>query len=131
VHPLKNRKTTKTKPTILIISPPGDLQIGLQALLTTHLDLDVLVTCEGSSSSKALGIFLPDLVILDQDLSLNSGLEIARKIKTSWPDMKTIVFINNGEKKLEYSNLGVERIFSKGLPGPELIKNIKVLLDMK
>ncbi len=55
-------------PLILIVAPPGDLQIGLQALLTTHLEVDVLVTAEGSSALRIIERHNPSLVILEYDL---------------------------------------------------------------
>ena len=85
-------KITNQKPIILIVSPPSDLQIGLQALLTTYLEVDVYVTSESSSALKALARYLPDLVILDQDLPDISGNEIAREIKNNWPEMRMVVF---------------------------------------
>jgi DNA-binding response OmpR family regulator len=124
-------KITNHKPIILIVSPPSDLQIGLQALLTTYLEVDVYVTSEGSSALNALARYLPDLVILDQDLPLNSGLEIAREVKSIWPDLIMITFVNDDEGKRGFSELGIDRVITKGLPGPELITEIKTLLQIK
>lgn len=49
-------------PLILIVVPPGDLQIGLQALLTTRLEVDVLVTGEESSAMKVVERHNPAMV---------------------------------------------------------------------
>ena len=122
-------KITNQKPIILIVSPPSDLQIGLQALLTTYLDVDVYVTSESSSALKALSRYLPDLVILDQDLPEISGNEIGREIKNYWPDMRMVVFVNNDEGKKIFSTLGVDQIITKGVPAQELIDEIKTLLQ--
>ena len=122
-------KITNQKPIILIVSPPSDLQIGLQALLTTYLEVDVYVTSESSSALKALARYLPDLVILDQDLPDISGNEIAREIKNNWPEMRMVVFVNNDEGKKIFSTLGVDQIITKGVPAQELIDEIKTLLQ--
>ena len=71
-----------SKPLILIVAPPGDLQIGLQALLTTHLEVDVLVTSEGSSALKVIERHNPDLVILDHDLPRNNVPMMIQQIKS-------------------------------------------------
>lgn len=122
-------KITNQKPIILIVSPPSDLQIGLQALLTTYLDVDVYVTSESSSALKALARYLPDLVILDQDLPENSGYEIAREINANWPETAMFVFVNKDKDRQKFSLLGVDRTITKGLPGLELITEIKTLLQ--
>ena len=129
---MTNKKNTKKqKPLILIVSPPSDLQIGLQALLTAHLEVDVYVTSEGSSALKAIARNSHDLVILDQDLPLNSGLEITQEIKSNWPDMRMIVFVNNDAGKEIFSTLGVDQIITKGFPPQELIDEIKLLLQIQ
>ena len=125
----KKDRSKLRKSTILFVSPPSDLQIGLQALLTTCLEVDVYVTSEGSSALKALARYLPDLVILDQDLPEISGNEIAREIKNHWPDMRMVVFVNNDEGKKIFSTLGVDQIITKGVPAQELIDEIKTLLQ--
>ena len=126
---IKKNRTKKHKPVILIVSPPSELQIGLQALLTTYLEVDVYVTSEGSSALKALKNYFPDLVILDQNLPLNSGLKIIREAKNKWPDLIMIAFVNDDEGKRSFSELGVDQVITKGLPGPELISEIKTLLQ--
>ena len=126
----KKDRSKLRKSTILIVSPPSDLQIGLQALLTTYLEADVYVTSEGSSALKAIARNFPDLVILDQDLPLSSGLEVTREIKNNWPDMRILVFVNNDEGKKFFSPSGVNHIIIKGLPGQELIHEIKTILQI-
>ena len=122
-------KITNQKPIILIVSPPSDLQIGLQALLTTYLEVDVYVTSESSSALKALARYLPDLVILDQDLPENSEFEIAREINANWPETAMFVLVNKDNDRNKFSSLGVDRTITKGLPGLELIAEIKMLLQ--
>ena len=127
----KKDRSKLRKSTILFVSPPSDLQIGLQALLTTYLEVDVYVTSEGSSALKALARYLPDLVILDQDLPEISSNEIVREIKNIWPDMRMVVFVNNDEGKKIFSTLGVDQIITKGVPAQELIDEIKTLLQKR
>ena len=127
---MENTNGTNPKPTILIIGPPGDLQIGLQALLNSHLDIDVLATSGWTSAFKALSIYLPDLVILDNDHTLKKGLDIGQEIKTNWPDIPLIIFVTDDQNKLAYSDQDVELIVKKGYPGSELINDIRYLLDL-
>ncbi len=117
-----------TKPVILIVAPPGDLQIGLQALLTIRLEVDVLVTGEGSSALKVIERHNPALVILDHDLPRNTAPMIIQRIKSSWPDIRCIVLVNDDEGRQKVLGTGADLIVIKGLPGVKLVAEIKKLL---
>ena len=119
-----------TKLLILIISPPGDLQIGLQALLTTHLDVDVLAVSKESSALKVIERNNPALVILDQDISGNTAT-IVHNIKTSWPEIICIVLVNNNQGRQKAIDAGGDLIVIKGLPGAKLIAEIRKLLEVE
>ena len=120
-----------TKLLILIISPPGDLQIGLQALLTTHLDGDVLVIGEGSSALKVIERHKPALVILDQDIPGNTVAMLVHNVKTSWPEIICVVLVNNDQGRQEAIDAGGDLIVVKGMPGAKLIAEIRKLLDVE
>jgi DNA-binding response OmpR family regulator len=113
---------------ILIVAPPGDLQIGLQALLTIRLEVDVLVTGEGSSALKVIERHNPALVILDHDLPRNTAPMIIQRIKSSWPDTRCIVLVNDDEGRQKVLGTGADLIVIKGLPGVELVAEIRKLL---
>jgi len=117
-----------TKPILLIVAPPGDLQIGLQALLTIRLEVDVLVTGEGSSALKVIERHNPALVILDHDLPRNNVPMIIQHIKSSWPDIRCIILVNDDEGCQKMLDTGVDLILIKGLPGVKLVAEIKKLL---
>ena len=119
-----------TKLLILIISPPGDLQIGLQALLATHFDVDVLAVSNGSSALKVIERHNPALVILDQDISGNTA-SIVLNIKTSWPKIICIVLVSDDHGRKKAVDAGADLVIIKGLPGAKLIAEIKRLLPPK
>jgi DNA-binding response OmpR family regulator len=121
-------KINNSKPLILIVTPPGDLQIGLQALLTIRLKVDVLVTGEGSSALKVIERHNPALVILDHDLPRNNVPMIIQHIKSSWPDIRCIILVNDGEERQEVLDQGADHIVIKGLPGAKLVTEIEELL---
>ncbi len=122
-------KILNTQQVILIISPPGDLQIGLQALLTTHFDVDVLAVSKESSALKVIERHNPALVILDQDIPGNTAA-IVHNIKTSWPEIICVVLVNNDQERQKAIDAGGDLIVIKGLPGAKLIAEIKRLLDL-
>ena len=115
-------------PLILIVAPPGDLQIGLQALLTARLEVDVLVTGEESSAMKVVERHIPAMVILDHDLPGNTAPMIVKRIKSSWPNIRCIVLVNDDKERQKVLCTGADLIVIKGLPGGKLVTEIKKFL---
>lgn len=127
-HRYTLRKMNNSKPLILIIAPPGDLQISLQALLTTRLEVDVLVTAEESSAMKVIKRHNPAVVVLDQDLPYNTASMITQQIKSSWPDIRCVVLVNNDQGCQEMLDKGADLSVIKGLPGGKLVSEIEKIL---
>jgi DNA-binding response OmpR family regulator len=121
-------KILNNKLVVLIISPPGDLQIGLQALLTTRLDVAVLAVGDGSSALKVIERHNPALVILDQDIPGSTVTTLIHHIKTSRPEIICIVLVNDDQARSKIIGAGSDLIVIKGLPGAKLIAEIKRLL---
>ena len=117
-----------TKIVILIVSPPGDLQIGLQALLTTHMDADVLVTGKVSSALQVIERYKPVLVILDQDIQKENAPRIIQEIKMRWPEIRCVVLVNDEKRQGGFVDAGAEIIITKGFPGSKLIDEIKKVI---
>ena len=113
---------------ILLACPPGDLQIGLQALLRTHLNADVLVVGELSSLINLMNRQEPDLVILDQDISRDAAAMVIMNIKTRWPGIPCLVLINDDQNQNIMREAGCDHACVKGLKGTELVGVIKDLL---
>ena len=114
-----------TNRVILIVAPPSDLQIGLQALLTTHLDVDVLVTGAGSSALKVIKIHNPPIVILDDDLLKDTVSLIVQNVKSSYPSTFCIVMVNDEDESSKVADHGADLVLLKGFPAVKLIELIK------
>jgi len=122
------KKMNNSTPLILIVAPPGDLQIGLQALLTARLKVDVLVTGEESSAMKVVERHNPALVILDHDLPYNTAPMIIQSVKANWPGIYCVVLVNDDEGRQEVQDKGADLILVKGLPGGKLVTEIEKFL---
>jgi len=120
-----------TKLVVLIVSPPGDLQIGLQALLSSHLDVDVLAVGDGYSVLKVIERQSPALVILDQDIPGDTISMLIHETKTSWPEIKCIVLVNDDQDRQNFVDAGADLIIVKGLSGAKIIAEIKRLLEFE
>ena len=113
---------------VMIVNPPGELQIGLQALLTSHLDVDVLAVSKLSSALKAIDRQKPSLVILDQDISRKEIAAAAKKIKTAWPEILCLVLVNDERGREVLVDSSVDLVLVKGLKGIDLVDMIRMLL---
>ena len=120
-----------SKYVVLIVSPPGDLQIGLQALLTTHLDIDILVVGEAISALKIIERNNPVAVILDQNIFGDSIAQIVNDIKANWSQVMCIALVNDDQSRQDLSGVGVDLILIKGLPGVKFVAHIKKLLRIE
>ena len=114
---------------ILIINPPGELQISLQALLTSHLDLDVLAVSEIESALKVTESFRPTLIIIDQNISRKNPSAFLTRIKSNWPEIKYLLLVNDKQSQRELSASNANLVLVKGLRGATLIEEIKSLLQ--
>ena len=114
---------------VLIINPPGELQIGLQALLTSHLDLDVVVVSEIESAYKIIGTFNPSLIILDQNISKKDPVSLVSRIKNTWPGILILVLVNDDLSYQLLDQTDADLIIVKGLMGADLVKKIRILLE--
>jgi len=127
----KEGKNLNTKSMVLIISPPGNLQIGLQALLNTRLDVDVLVVGDRSSAMKVIERQNPALIILDQDISDDTVALLTRDINSNWSEIPCIVLVNDDQPCQNIIDRESNYIVTKGLPGAKLIEKIKTILNMQ
>jgi DNA-binding response OmpR family regulator len=114
---------------ILIINPPGELQISLQALLTSHLDQDVLVVSEVESAIKVIDSFKPTLIILDQNISKKDPATVISRLKNLWPSILCLVLANPEADLESILEAGADKVLVKGLRGFHLIEHIIDLLD--
>lgn len=91
----------------------------------------VEISASGNESLKKLSKENFDLLILDLILPDINGMEILKKVKESFPNLKIIILSNIGEKKEveEGLKLGANKYLIKAHHTPsDIIKEIKNLL---
>jgi DNA-binding NarL/FixJ family response regulator len=122
------KRDMTTKQMILIVALPGDLQIGLQALLTVLRDVEVLVAAEGPLALEVIKRHAPSLVILDNDLPGDAALLAATHIKVRWPDIRCLVLVNDEQQRQRVQESSADLVLIKGYPAAKLIATIEGLL---
>ena len=125
------KRAMTTKQMVLIVAPPGDLQIGLQALLTVLHDVEVLVAAEGSLALDVVERHAPWLVILDDDLPGDAVLLATNQIKVRWPEIRCLVLVNDEERRQRVQETKADLVLIKGSPPAKLIAAIQRLLSQE
>jgi DNA-binding NarL/FixJ family response regulator len=116
------------KQMVLIVAPPGDLQIGLQALLAVLPDVEVLVAAEGPLALEVIERHAPRLVILDDDLPGDAALLSANRIKARWPEIRCLVLVRDEQQRQRVGKTNADLVLIKGYPAAKLIAAIEGLL---
>ena len=77
---------------ILIADDHGVLRAGLHALLNAEPDLEVVgEAADGHEALRLAGELRPDIVLLDLVMPGLGGIEVARQLKKSLPDTRTLI----------------------------------------
>ena len=118
----------KTVQVILIIAAPGDLQAGLQLLLTRLRDVEILAVADEKSALGTAERHSPSLVILDSDISGEQSPLLVRQIKNYQPDIRCLVLLNDAEERQEALSGGADAVIIKGYPAARLAAVVEELL---
>lgn len=119
----------ETKPTILILAIPGNLQTSLQMLLSLLNDVAVLVTGECSSVMQIIEKHIPSLVIMEFDLPGENMPIVAKLIKERWPKIPCLVLVDDEQQRQQAKGTGADLVLVKGYPASKLITAIEELLS--
>lgn len=92
------------------------------------------IAFEASSQSeffKKISNHATDLVLLDILLPDGSGIEVARRLKAEYPEIKILVFsIDTNESTVrELLEIGVEGLLSKRATEPTIVKAVATVLE--
>lgn len=114
---------------ILIIDPNLPFQQSLKKLLNKHLShINVEVAASKAEGLQKLETYLPDLILLEIHLSGESGLEVARRIKSAHPEV--IIALLTSYDLPEYQKAakdsGLEYLVPKDIwTGKDIIKMVE------
>jgi DNA-binding NarL/FixJ family response regulator len=117
-------------PTIKVLIVDDHLAVaeGLQALLSRESDLDVgEVATNGNAALRLAAERSPQVVLMDQNLSGETGVEIASKILAAHPGT-AVVMLSGGMSEDELVaavEAGVSGYLVKATPAAEIVKAIR------
>lgn len=125
----------KTQYNILIVEDNKSIVKLLKKKIDEDELLTALVAIDGDKALKKLKKVAIDLVLLDIDLPLVSGLVVADKMKSSeeWKNIPIIIISNSGSPQdiVRMAKIGVEDYFIKtDLQPDQIVEKIKKQLEI-
>jgi DNA-binding NarL/FixJ family response regulator len=113
----------------LVISKPGPLFNGLQSLLRTIPQIEIIAESQNPSVLLKMGTEMyPELILLDASILNDTTWSAISKIKTERPLTKIIVLIENDPQKLKVQHAGADLLLPNGFPAAKLVALIEDLL---
>jgi len=113
----------------LIITKPGHLRNGLQSLLRTIPQIEILAEAhEPSVLLKMSAEIQPELILVDASLLAEPNWAAISKIKADGPNTKIIVLTENEQEGQTAQEAGADYYLLKGFPATELAQLIEYLL---
>jgi len=80
------------KTRILIVDDSPEARNGLQSMLITHADLEVVGEAQDGLEALTMAERLrPDVILMDSQMPVMDGVEATRQIKERWPAIKILV----------------------------------------
>jgi DNA-binding NarL/FixJ family response regulator len=112
---------------VLIVDDHPLVRDGFAAVLERMPGLEIVgTTGQGASGVRMVESLQPDVLLLDLGLPDQSGIEVARRVRASWPDVAVIVVtgysVRNHSRLL--TQLGVRGIVHKSAPSDQLVSAI-------
>jgi DNA-binding NarL/FixJ family response regulator len=121
---------TENRALTLIVVRPGPLRDGVEALMATVSQIEIIGKVEAASSALRL-VFesRPDLLLLDAGLPGEESWSVLRYCRIEHPGLRCIVLADNAEQVQEASAAGADAVFLKGFPADKFVRTVERLLS--
>lgn len=116
---------------VLIVDDHPVVRHGLANLLSGHPDLEVVGEAEdGSQVLPLIPECKPDIILLDIVLKGQSGIDAARRVRKTYPQVKIIILTTYGEEDYVHEALrvGVEGFLLKSISHETLPDSIRAVM---
>lgn len=123
---------TKNQTRALIVTHRGSLQNGLQALVTSIPQVDIIGQVDDGSQALAIIQELhPDLVLLDTNLPGNEEWQVLEQMKTLRPETRCIVLADDVRQQQEATQRKADVVLLKGFPPAKLAETIETIVAIE
>lgn len=120
--------TAESRIRVLICDDQWIVCEGLEAILTTDPDIEVVVTVQDAVDAlEQIARTEPDVVLMDLKMPGMNGIQATREIRTRYPKVKVLVLTTYGadEWVLDAIRSGAAGYLLKGTPREALIQAVK------
>jgi DNA-binding NarL/FixJ family response regulator len=114
--------------TVFIAEDHALVREGTRQILEQQPDLRVVGEADrGDSAVELIGILQSAVVLLDLRLPVINGIEVATRVRDSWPDVKVLILsaYDDEDYVLAALKAGVAGYMLKSAPGREVVEAVR------
>jgi len=110
----------------LVITKPSHLWNGLQSLLRTVPQIDIIAESQDPSVLlKMCNEIHPQLIFIDASIIDETNWTVITKIKAGWSQTKIVVLTENDLQQQKAEEAGADIMLPKGFPAAKLVNLIE------
>lgn len=116
---------------VLVVDDHPVVRHGLINLLAGHPDIEVVGEAEdGAQVLPLVGSFQPDVILLDILMRGQNGIQVARRVRRSYPDVKIIILTTYDDEGYVHEALeaGVDGFLLKSVSHESLPDSIRAVM---
>jgi DNA-binding NarL/FixJ family response regulator len=114
----------------LIVAKPGHLWNGVQSLLRTLPEIEIIAEIKDPAVLLKIGSEMqPDLILLDANLFDEEICTAITKIKSEWPPTQCVVLVEDSQHHQAVYDAGADLVVPQGFPATKLVAAIEELLS--
>lgn len=114
----------------LMVAKPGHLWDGVQSLLRTLPEIEIIAEIKSPSVLFKMGSEMqPDLILLDAGLFGENICEAITKISGEWSHTQCVVLLEDSQHHQAVYDAGADLVVPKGFPASKLVAAIEELLS--
>jgi two-component system NarL family response regulator len=119
----------ETRALTLIVARPGPLREGVEALLASVPQVEVIATVGQASAAFSVAVAQPlDLLLLDAGLPDDEGCRLLRLCRRQRAGLRCIALADNAAQEQAARSAGADAVFLKGFPADKFAETVEVLL---
>lgn len=114
----------------LIVAKPGNLWDGVQSLLRTLPEIEIIAEIRCPSVLFKMGSEMqPDLILLDASLFDENICKAITKISGEWSHTQCVVLVEDSQHHQAVYDAGADLVVPQGFPASKLVAAIEELLS--
>ena len=114
----------------LIVATPGHLWDGVQSLLRTLPEIEIIAEIKSPSVLLRMGNEIkPDLILLDANLYGENIMKAITKINEEWSYAPCVVLVEDSQHHQALYDAGADLVIPQGFPATKLVAAIEELLS--